>query len=522
MSFVSVEFLIFLGASVALYYLLPRKLRWLLLLLASYGFYLTGGLRALSFLLLTTCSTWAAGLLLEGLNAQRKGADRAKQEKLRRKKKLVCTLTLLLNFGLLYVLKYLDFTLAAVASALGRFGLVWVPKELNLLLPLGLSFYMFQSVGYVVDQFRGKYPAQHNLLKYALFTSFFPQMVQGPISRYQDLAPQLFEGHSLKAESLRDGIQLMLWGYFKKMVLADRTAVLVNAFFADFSGYGGGVTAFAMLLYCINLYCDFSGGIDITRGAAQLFGIELAENFRRPIFATSLAEFWRRWHITLGSWMRDYVFYPLSLSKPFGRLGKWSRKHIGGKLGKIVATSLATFIVYLLIGLWHGANFRFIAYGFWNGAIITASILLTNVFHRLREKLHLDPKHWAWQGFSMLRTNLIVFIGRYITRAPRLLTAGALLLRTFNPRTMYLSQLWDGTLLRMGLGGGDLLILGLGTLGLLALEWFQETKGPVRQTLARQSALVQWLAMLLPMAVILFFGIFRGSYIASEFIYRQY
>lgn len=522
MSFVSLSFVAFLAASVLVYYLVPMRARWIVLLAASFAFYLAGGWKPIVFLLFTTASCWVAGLALERLNRQQKALPKSEQAPVRRKKKAVTAIALVLNFGMLYILKYLDFTLSACAKLVTKLGVAWTPRQLGLLLPLGVSFYIFQTVGYVIDQYRGKYPAQRNPAKFALFASFFPQMVQGPISRYNDLGPQLYEGHALRAENLRSGIQRILWGYLKKMVIADRAAVLVNTFFAGSDAYGGAVTAFTILLYCINLYCDFSGGIDITIGAAELFGIRMTENFRRPLFATSLAEYWRRWHITLGAWMRDYVFYPISLSKPFGKLGKWSRYHVGGKLGKIIPTSLATFIIYLIIGIWHGANFRYIAFGFWNGAIITASILLTNTFHNWREKLHINPESGGWKLFGMARTALIVFLGRYITRAPRLLTAISLIGRTFNPRTVHLHELWSGTLLQMGLSGGDLAIIFASTAVMLAVEIYQERRGSVREALSKQNALVQWLFMLIPMAALLLLGLFRGSYIASEFIYRAY
>lgn len=160
-----------------------------------------------------------------------------------------------------------------------------------------------------------------------------------------------------------------MWGYFKKLVIAERAAVLVDTVLAHYYNYSGSVIMAAIFFYCIQLYCDFSGGIDITRGVAEMFGIELAENFRRPLYATSLADYWRRWHMTLGQWMRDYLFYPLTLSKPLGKLGKWTRRHIPGKLGKLIPAALATFVVYFVIGIWHGANFRYIVFGLWNGTL---------------------------------------------------------------------------------------------------------------------------------------------------------
>lgn len=525
MAFVSSTFILFLAATVVLYYLVPMRARWMLLLAASAVFYLSGGVKPIVYLLFTITTTYAAGILLDRMNRQRADipkADKAAQEKLKKRKKAVVAVTLLLNFGLLYCLKYLSFTVDAVASLLRHFGSSVTPRVPDLLMPLGVSFFIFQTSGYVIDCYRGKYPAQRNYAKYALFAAFFPQMVQGPIARYDRLSPLLYEGHAPDAENLRRGIQLMLWGYFKKMVIADRAAVLVNAFFADYDAYGGAVAAFSIFFYCINLYCDFSGGIDITRGAAELFGVQMEKNFERPIFATSLAAYWRRWHITLGGWMRDYVFYPISLSKPFGRLGKWSREKLGGKLGKIFPTSCATFIVYLLIGIWHGANFRYIAYGFWNGAIITSSLLLAGPYAKAKEKLHIREQSAVWKLYCMARTAFIVFLGRYITRAPRLLVGLELIVRTFNPWQFRAEQLWNGALLQMGLTGQDLAIVGVAVLVMLLAEWYEEKYGSVRDTLAKQSGWVQWLFIIIPLLTLFFFGIFRGSYISSEFIYKQY
>lgn len=525
MYFISGTFILFLAAVVLLYYIVPKKVQWMLLLCANLAFYMWGGAKTVLYLVFTTVTTYAAGILLDKLNNKRKEVpktDKEALERLKKQKKAVVAGSLGLNFGMLFMLKYLGFTLDMVASAASVFGVDLTVSAPSFLMPLGVSFYIFQSTGYVVDMYRGKYKAERNILKFSLFTSFFPQMVQGPISRFDKLGHQLTEYHPLNTDNIRDGIQIMMWGYFKKMVIADRAAVIVTTFFADYNSYGGAVTAFSVMMYCINLYCDFSGGIDITRGAARLLGIELEENFRRPIFATSLSEHWRRWHITLGGWMRDYVFYPLSLSKPFARLGKWAREKIGGKLGKILATSAATFVVYLIIGIWHGANFRYIAYGFWNGAIITSSLLLAEPYSKLKNMLHIKSDAKWWQVFSMARTCFIVFIGRYITRSPRLLVALSLIVYTFTPSTFAISDLWNGTILGMGLTGRDLLIVAVSVLAMLVYEWYEEYRGSVTATLAKKNAFVQWIAIFIPLIVILLFGIMRGSYISSEFIYKQY
>ncbi len=511
MAFTSLPFLGLLAACAAAYYLVPRAWRWTVLLAASMVFYWAGGGWTVLYVFYTAATVYAAGLLLGRL----RGSGASPQQN-RGKRRLVVLCACLLNFGLLYFLKYWEFTLSLLQPLIGDRTL---PGS-GLVLPLGVSFFMFQSVGYVVDVYRGKTPPERSFPKLLLFVSFFPQMVQGPIGRWDHLAPQLLEGNPLDCRKLKFGLQLMMWGYFKKLVIADRAAVLVKTVMDDPWSYGGAVQAAGVFFYCIQLYCDFSGGIDIARGAAGLFGIELAENFRRPLFSTSLTEFWRRWHITLGAWMRDYLFYPLSLSKPLGRLGKWTRKHIGGTLGKRIPTSLVTFFIYFVIGVWHGGSWNYIAYGFWNGTIITASMLLASRFDGMKRALHIDDKAPWYTAFQIARTCLLVFLGRYITRAPRVLTAFWMMKQAIvDPR---LPDLWNGTLFTLGASAADLSVALLGMAVVVAVEWYQERGGQVRASLERQGAFVQWLAILAPLLILYVFGVLRPEYISSEFIYKNF
>lgn len=514
MAFTSWTFLAFTALSLLLYFLLPARFRWMALLAVSYGFYFVGNGPATAWLLGVTALTYASGRLLGRLNRQRAALPAeqkaAGQARIRRKKRLVVLVQCLLCFGLLYILKYWNFT----AELLG--GL----PRLDFLMPMAVSYFIFQAVGYVVDVYRGKTQAEQNPGKLALFLSFFPQMVQGPIGRFRQLEPQLTAGNPLDWEDMQTGVQTALWGYFKKLVIADRAAIAVNAVFGSSGSYGGAVIFSAVVLYSVQLYCDFSGGIDIARGVARMFGIRLAENFRNPYFATSLADYWRRWHITLGAWMRDYVFYPLSLSKPFGRLGRWSRKHLKGTLGKILPTSLATFLVYFIIGIWHGANLRYVAFGLWNGVLITAALLLEDRFRRLRQGLGIREKSRWYHGFRILRTFLLVLIGRYITRAPRLLVALSMLKTTMTQFRFH--ELLDGTFWTLGLSRWDLGVTLAGMALVLGLEWRLERGGDPRKTLAKQKGAVQWLVLFGFLLALLLLGIMRGDYIASEFIYTQF
>lgn len=316
-------------ACAAVYHLCPAKIRWVVLLLASYGFYASRSLAGLPFILATTGTTWLAALAIarigESGKARLKAAEKERKKAIRaaarRRQRAVMLAALLLNFGLLAVLKYTD-------DVRGWFG----ASPLGLLLPLGISFYTFQSMGYLLDVYNGKYAPQKNLARFALFVSFFPQLIQGPIGRYDQLEKQLEGGGQVDVPR---AFLLMLWGLAKKMVIADRALPMVSAVFDAPGGtWGGAMAVVGVLAYSVQQYCDFSGGIDLVAGIAELFGIRLAENFRRPYFAVSLGDFWRRWHISLGAWMRDYIFYPFALSRPVSRLSKAAKGRFGAAFAR--------------------------------------------------------------------------------------------------------------------------------------------------------------------------------------------
>ena len=313
MSFTTFEFFLFIAAAVIIYYVIPKKLQWIWLLIISYVYYASYDISTVWMLLLTTYVTYRGGILLDRLNEQKPQDGISREEKkdfkkniVRKKKKIVLAMVLI-AFGMLGIMKYTNFMLGNIDAVLRLFGSGKQIGVLNLTLPLGISFYTFQSISYVVDVYRGKHKAQGNFFKHALFVSFFPQLLQGPIGRYERLGSQLYEGHSYNLKELQFGVQRILWGFFKKMVLADRVNAAVLLIFHNYWNFGGWYNVLGVLLYSIQLYADFSGGIDIVIGIAQMFGITMDENFRQPYFSRSISEFWRRWHITLGTWMKDYI-----------------------------------------------------------------------------------------------------------------------------------------------------------------------------------------------------------------------
>ena len=302
-------------------------------------------------------------------------------------------------------------------------------------MPLGISFYTFQSVAYIIDLYRNKFEADQNILKFALFVSFFPQIMQGPISRYDQLAGQLYEGHKFSYRNLSFGAQLILWGFMKKLIVADRVGIVVSEIFDNYTEYQGFYIVVGLLLYTIQIYADFSGGIDIARGVAQALGIDMAHNFQRPYFSDSISEFWRRWHITLGNWCRDYIFYPISLSKTFGKMGKNLRKVFGDRLGKLFPVLVAQLATFLTIGLWHGAEFKYIAYGLYNGIIVISGLVLEPYLVKLAKLLRINTETFSWKLFQILRTFFLIVLGRIFPRAESFSVAIEMLksMLVFNP-----------------------------------------------------------------------------------------
>ena len=328
MPITGLTFLLFALGAVVLYYLFPKRLRQYVLLAASILFYLTYGVRMAGYLAATVLLTYLFGLWLDRLAAFRPAAE-TKEERKRlkrandRKKRRVLALALVLNFASLVLLKYGGFLVSSVNALLS--------VELTLprfLLPLGISFYIFQTSAYLIDISRGKHRAERGFLRYALFVCYFPQMVQGPINRFAALQPQLTEGNDFSWDNIQHGFLRLLYGVLKKAMIADALAPIVAKIYGGYASYPGIICFLGAALYCVQLYCDFSGGIDLMMGISRLFGISMQENFCRPYFSVSLSDFWRRWHISLGEWMKDYLFYPLALSKPFGKLAQLCRRHM--------------------------------------------------------------------------------------------------------------------------------------------------------------------------------------------------
>lgn len=367
MLFNSLQFLIFLPIVVAVYYLIPRPAKHLWLLAASYYFYMCWNAAYALLMLLSTAVTYLCGLGLDALG--RRELPALKKLRLRR---TVLWASLLINLAILFFFKYFNFAVDSLNALLIHAGLQLNRPSFDVLLPVGISFYTFQALGYTIDVYRGDIYAEKNFFRYALFVSFFPQLVAGPIERSKNLLKQLAVPKKCSYDNLREGLLLMLWGFFLKIVVADRLALFVDTVYGqDYQNFGGVIVIIATVFFAIQIYCDFGGYSSIAMGAAKMLGIDLMENFNTPYLSMSTAEFWRRWHISLSTWFREYVYIPL-----------------GGNRRGLKRQLLNIFIVWALTGLWHGASWNFVLWGLYYALWLTAEkVFLLRALEKLPSAL---------------------------------------------------------------------------------------------------------------------------------------
>ena len=524
MSYSSVLYLLpFLGGTLLLYNVAPRRLRPGVLLLASYIFYLWNSPATLVFLLLATALVYYGGLFLESLSRTHAVAKaylpreekKSFKQAVTRQKKAVCAVVLVLLFGTLAMLKYYGWLSESVNAVLSLWDLPRLPGW-KLLLPLGISYYTLIAAGYLIDVYRGKISATRSVLQLALFLSFFPQIVEGPIARFSDSAEALMAGQRTSYRNLTFGAQRILWGLMKKMVVADRAAPFVAEVFGNTEKYGGAVLLCGGILFTVQIYMEFSGCMDIVLGSAELFGVTLPENFERPFFSASVSEFWRRWHITLGAWLRDYVFYSVSLSGGFARMSKAARARLNSFFANLIPAATALFCVWFCCGIWHGAGWKYLVYGMYYYGIMLAGMLCEPLLAKLR------PKNGGWwfRAFCILRTWVLVVIGMTLFRAESLADFGTIVSKVctaFAP-----AALVDGTLLHLGADGWDLIVIGIGCALILAVSLWQERGHSLRETVAARPLALRWCAYLALILCVVVFGAYGPGYEQVDFIYGQF
>lgn len=534
MAYTSLMFLAFLLLTVIVYYIVPKKLQWVVLLVASYGFYLSSGVEQVIYILFTTLFTYFAARWMQKLrdNTQAqidalgdisKDEKRAMKKAVNKKIHTIQVITVLVNLAILGTVKFANTFVRGFNELFAFFKWDASMPLVNILVPLGLSYYTFNSIGYLIDVGRGKYAAEKHLGKFSLFVSFFPVIVQGPLCRFQDLGQQLQQPHKLEYNNLKYGAQLMLWGFFKKLVIADRVAVIAShVFHSGFSGYTGSHVFFGVLAYSFQIYGDFSGGTDICRGAAQMLGIDLPMNFARPFFATSMADYWHRWHMSLGAWMREYVFYPVMLSKLVTAVSKKFRKKFGAHAGKIVPSVAAPFVVFFLMGIWHGITIQRVVNGLYHATLISSSVALAPVFKKITEKLKIRTECFSFRLFQMLRTFFLLCISRIITQAATLRHAARMIKRLFTSWSWDFILGIDKKIYTYGVDQKNMQVLVCAIIALLVVGIQQERGVKIRESLSKQNLIFRWFVILALLTAVLVFGLYGPDYNASDFIYQNH
>ena len=503
MSFVSFKFVLFLGLTFFAYFIVPNRFKWLVLLAFSYLYYYLCSHKLVIVLFGVSAFTFLIARFID-----------IQQDK--KKRKVLSYLGIIVVLLNLVVLKYSDFLIENINALInGNFNL------LNLVLPIGISYYTLQAISYIYDVSKKKHEAENNFLHFLLYMSYFPQIIQGPIPKYTRLNEQLFAQHDFDYNRITRGLQLMFWGIAKKIILADRLALPVSNIFENYADYHGLFLFFGVVLYGFQIYADFSGGIDTIRGISEIFGITLDENFRQPYFSHSIEEFWRRWHISLGAWMREYVFYPLSLSKRLNNIGKKLRKTLGNNIGKKFAPFTAMFIVYLLVGIWHGADWKYVVYGIWNGLFTMNGVLLEDFYQRCRERFRISDSSKIWKFIQIIRTFIIVSIGRLIVRSSSVADALRMFGLTFK-RTFDFSFFNSDTLTSLGLNSREWILCLIVIIIILFIDYLKEKGVDIRTTVSNRNIVFRWAVYLLLMMSILIFGKYGPGYEAANFIYGNF
>lgn len=498
MLFNSIHFLVFFPIVLLLYFILPKKAKNSWLLLASYYFYMSWNAKYALLILLSTVITYCSGIGMQ--KVIHRGFGPAKEAYW---KKSIVAISFVSNLGILFYFKYFNFAFEALLQILNIFHIQYAPPRVDVILPVGISFYTLQALSYTMDVYRNDIEAEKNFIQYALFVSFFPQLVAGPIERSKNLLGQLAEPKKFNFDFFREGFLMMLWGYFLKLVLADRIAFFVDTVYYDIPEYPGYYLVVATVLFAFQIYCDFYGYSTIAMGAAKILGIQLMENFDAPFLSTSVGEFWRRWHISLNSWFKDYLYIPLGGS----RKGK-IRKHIN------------KIIVFLVSGLWHGANFTYLAWGGINGLYEMIGELLMPIRNKLVQFFHLNRKSIGHKlahvlfTFALFNFSLVFFRARSINEAITILQS---IVTNRNPWILV-----DGSLYDCGLNRKNywLMMYGIGIL--LFADYCKIRKIAIRKVVISQDAWFRWIFIAVSIAIIFTYGIWGPTYDAANFIYFQF
>lgn len=524
MEITTLVFLAFVAVSCFFYYIAPKKLQWVVLLLASLVFFVMSSALLTGYMLAATAVTYAGALLIQrykNIFAQKKKELKKEERKklkakLKRKQIVILFVTAFAVLSLLAATKYCNFIGEIINSTFGLFGSGVTMPHFKILLPLGISYYTLMSISYAVDVHRGAVDAEKNPLRLLLFVCYFPHIVEGPFDRYKALNEQFKAPHRFDYDSMRKGLLLILFGFFQKLVIADGLGLMVEDGFKSIEDYSGAIVIAGTMLYTFQLYMDFSGCINIVSGVSELFGIKLAENFRQPFFSRSIDEFWRRWHISLGAWLREYVFYPISLSKNFKKMSKSIKKHTkSAYLSDIIPLAFALFFVWFCNGLWHGASVKYIVYGLYYYVLMMLGRVCEPLFAKSCSLLRINRNGKFFAFFQMVRTFVIVNIGMLLFTSKSLKQFAELALKAvtsfnFEDFADFVPE------------DNRWMVIAFGMLAVLVIGILKERGADVRSWLVTHTFVLRWSVYLFLIAATLICGIYGPEYGEAGGIYAQF
>lgn len=519
---------LFLPILILIYNLVPKKVRPFLLLITSLGFFFFVSEFLVVFLILSIISVYILTQLFSKIDEKRENAllDVEKEvkkeikEKYKKKKRKLLILGILFNVAFLFFFKYLNFF---GTNANYLFDLLHINIHYEVMkyaAPIGISFYTLQAIAYLFDVYNEKVQAEKKFFKVALFLSFFPQIMEGPIARITDTADKLYEGCKVTYRNFCFGYQRILYGLFKKYIIADRMNVVVKTIFENYTGYSGMAVAFGAIAYTIMLYMEFSGTMDVVIGTGEMFEVKIPENFRQPFFAKNISEFWTRWHISLGLWFKDYIFYPVSLSKPVKKITIKARKVLGNRFGPLVGGAIALFAVWSLNGLWHGAGWTFLFYGMYQFILILLGNIFEPTIKKVCEKIHINRQNKFYRVFQSIKMTLFVFVGELFFRAPTLKVGFGMIKRIFT--NFKLSALTNGELLSLGIDGCDYVIVLIALIVIFIISLLKEKNINVREEINKKNIFIRWTIYYLLIIAIILFGAYGPGYIPVDPIYADF
>ena len=506
----SLWFFVFLFFALMIYYLAPRKWQWPVMLITSLAFiFLAVGFGALPFMLIAVLVPYFGARLIQKTKTPRQG-------------RWILAVAILLLIAQLFLLKYYNNMLSWINK-----GSQWTFEAMlskvfgmnaALVAPVGISYFTLSAIGYMMDVYWGSYAPQRNVLKFSLFVLWFPRLVSGPFVQYSQQEAELFTSRPFDYQKVKFGMERLLWGVFKKLVLADTLAIYTKAVFGNTVEYQGFYIAVGIIFYAFQIYMDFSGCMDMVLGISEMFQVTMPENFRRPFFSHTMSEFWRRWHITLGEWSKDYILYPLQKSGLFVRMTASCKKVFGNKTGKRIPTYLALAILWAIIGLWHGGTARyFFAAGVLPWFILVFGQILKPFFSQITKRFKIKTDCFSYQLFGSIRTFVLMCLIWFFPVSNSLADGFLSIRRMFaiyNPWVLF-----DGSLLNLGLARIQYSMLFAGLLTVLVVGILQERGLKLRETLEEQNLLFQWFVLLTGLFAVIICGIYGPGYSVGEFIY---